>query len=1001
MQKRSARIAIGFLAIALATAVSFYAQKPGTTGTPMPQVVSFRILLGIGDNDPTEWDGKVKLSEGTVKSIQGWRFAENDSTDYTSAWTVSTHAAAPSAAQRQRGLPHGTVIENGVIISATGVTPQSKYTIETKQGNFSFLAPEIQYGESKSVLNGRVQVDRVPPTLQLTTSAEEEDFPVVAQTPDELYLAFIEFTHGDRSQEINGVIRKEPANFDFLARPVGGDQVMLMRYDKAARTWTEPEPVTETHQDCMRVAMAIDGRRRVWVIWSANKNGNFDIYAKYWQKAKWSSEIRLTSDAGADLNPVAAADSTGRVWVAWQAYRNGNLEVLAAAQDGDKFTAEKRISFSPASDWDPSIAAAPNGEVAVAWDTYDKGDYDVYFRRLRFSEKEIAMDAPVPVAASQGFEARSSIAYDPQNRLWIAYEASDAKWGKAYGAYNTSGNPLYLNHIVRVKCFEGQNVLVTPDDPADLLMKLPHALDEMGRRRRLQTPPPPQLPDAALARNRKPNAEPQPGFTPHYSFPRMTVDLYGIVYLAYRSSPGARSPIGVAWQENVVYFDGEKWIGPLDVPHTDGLLDARSALAPIGGAHLLMVTTSDHRLSMSPGRGRDQVNADLYAAEIQLDLLPKSAKMKAAPAETVAPPDPDAAVEKEQVKAMRDYRVKLGTATYQVLRGDMHRHTDISNNGGQDGPLTDAYRYLIDAASMDWAGCCDHDNGGGLEYFWWLEQKVADAYHLGDAFVPMFADERSIAYPDGHRNILFAKRGIRPLPRFARQPEGTPPGPSPDTQMLYKFLRQFGGIAASHASATDQGTDWRDNDPEVEPVVEIYEGERQNYEMPGAPRSSSEKDAIGGWRPLGFVSLALQKGYRLGFEASSDHVSTHTAFCNLWVTKPTREGIMEAFHARRVYAATDNILADVRCGEHFMGEEFSTSETPVIQVKLRGTGNFAKVHIIKDGTDVYTTEPGTNNVDFTWKDDAAVKGKTSYYYVRGEQANGEMVWASPMWIKCE
>jgi hypothetical protein len=30
-----------------------------------------------------------------------------------------------------------------------------------------------------------------------------------------------------------------------------------------------------------------------------------------------------------------------------------------------------------------------------------------------------------------------------------------------------------------------------------------------------------------------------------------------------------------------------------------------------------------------------------------------------------------------------------------------------------------------------------------------------------------------------------------------------------------------------------------------------------------------------------------------------------------------------------------------------------------------------------------------------------VKGKTSYYYVRGEQANGELVWASPMWIKCE
>ena len=33
------------------------------------------------------------------------------------------------------------------------------------------------------------------------------------------------------------------------------------------------------------------------------------------------------------------------------------------------------------------------------------------------------------------------------------------------------------------------------------------------------------------------------------------------------------------------------------------------------------------------------------------------------------------------------------------------------------------------------------------------------------------------------------------------------------------------------------GTDWRDNDPELEPVVEIYQGARNNYEHEGAPRA--------------------------------------------------------------------------------------------------------------------------------------------------------------------
>ena len=41
----------------------------------MPPLTSFRILLGVGDTQPTVWDGSIKLSSGTVRSIQGWRFA--------------------------------------------------------------------------------------------------------------------------------------------------------------------------------------------------------------------------------------------------------------------------------------------------------------------------------------------------------------------------------------------------------------------------------------------------------------------------------------------------------------------------------------------------------------------------------------------------------------------------------------------------------------------------------------------------------------------------------------------------------------------------------------------------------------------------------------------------------------------------------------------------------------------------------------------------------------
>jgi hypothetical protein len=249
--------------------------------------------------------------------------------------------------------------------------------------------------------------------------------------------------------------------------------------------------------------------------------------------------------------------------------------------------------------------------------------------------------------------------------------------------------------------------------------------------------------------------------------------------------------------------------------------------------------------------------------------------------------------------------------------------------------------------------------------------------------------------------VIFAYRGVRTLPRLPKV-EDDSEGHAPDTQMLYKYLHHFGGVCASHTSATQMGTDWRDNDPEVEPFVEIYQGARQNYEMPGAPRAPTEDDAIGGWRPKGFINLALQKGYRLAFESSSDHVSTHISYAMVYADSPARESIVAAMKKRRTYAATDNIIADFRCTaggtEHMMGEEFSTDKAPKLQLKLIGTAPFAKVTIFKDSEPVHVEEPKQAEVSLEWTDPSPTPGKTSYYYARGEQTDGELVWASPMWI---
>jgi hypothetical protein len=422
---------------------------------------------------------------------------------------------------------------------------------------------------------------------------------------------------------------------------------------------------------------------------------------------------------------------------------------------------------------------------------------------------------------------------------------------------------------------------------------------------------------------------------------------------------------------------------------------------------LLAVHSTDGRT----GGTQSAKQNDLYGSVLRASGEAKSpALVRPPPVNVKAKPVHPA--EPQDVRRIHAYRATIGGKTYQLLRGEFHRHTELTSHQDMDGTLEEMWRYGLDVAGMDWIGNGDHDNGYGVEYLWWLVQKQTDIFHHPPAFTPMFTYERSVSYPSGHRNAMFARRGIRPLPRIpgGRGPLfGTPEKGSPDIKTFYAYLKHFGGICASHTSGTGMGTDWRDYDAIAEPVVEIYQGLRQSYEHEGAPATAKgPKDSIGGYRPLGFIWNAWRKGHRLGIEVSSDHYSTHISYAVVFAEEPTRKGILDAFQKRHSYGANDNIILDVRCGEKMMGDVFELRGKPSLRVKAVGTQPIARVSIVRGvGSEVpryvYDTEPKKKEVELTWTDEAPEWGKTNYYYVRIEQTRpkggaGALAWASPMWI---
>jgi hypothetical protein len=789
----------------------------------------------------------------------------------------------------------------------------------------------------------------------------QDDLPAIAAAPDgSLWIAWLSFV-GDR------------------------DDIALRHYSQGR--WGNIQWLPGSSGDNWLPQLAVDARNRVWVVWSQmvreNGNGNWDLFARRFDPAsqEWGPVERLTTNPLPDINPRLAPDGKGRFALVWQSFRGRNSNIFLKTFDGERWSTEVRVTNRTANDWEPSVAMDSAGNVWVAYDSYKNGNYDVFLTKVAGGR---APGEEMAVAATPRMESRATVAVDTAGRVWVAWETGNAGWGKDQGYIlrdSPRGVPLGGARQVRVRCLENGQWR-TPSAP---------------------------LTDAF--------PETHNTYQPHvFSDGRGSVWVAAKVRYAIAVGPPGGPAARGYWQYGVTRFEARRWTPPLLLPNSRGRSSTRIGAALDSGENLWLAWDTDNRPDNMLHRPlRQQVYAGFLAAP-----APATPSWGAAPEDEIRVPEGGHLDEAGDLRAVREYAADVAGKRLRIVRGDFHRHTELSwdGGGGNDGSLQDFYRYMIDAASMDFGASTDHQ-GGAWPYWWWYTQKMTDMYHVPGAYVPIFGYERSAVFPNGHRNVFFARRSeSRVTPFFLREgvkafalgasPMGDEPGVGTgdlvanDTKLLYEEIRARNGIAISHTSGTRMGTDWRDNDPELEPVVEIFQGARTNYEQLGAPFVAEPvRDAQhitrAGYQPEGMVANAWAKGYKLGIITSSDHGSTHISYAMVYTDDPTRQGILNAIRRRHTYGATDNIILDVRMGQHFMGDEFALSAAQPLRVKARGTRPVAKVEIIKDSRVIYAVEPGARDVQFEFLDKGDIAGR-HYYYVRLRQDDGMIAWCSPFFI---
>ena len=226
--------------------------------------------------------------------------------------------------------------------------------------------------------------------------------------------------------------------------------------------------------------------------------------------------------------------------------------------------------------------------------------------------------------------------------------------------------------------------------------------------------------------------------------------------------------------------------------------------------------------------------------------------------------------------------------------------------------------------------------------------------------------------------------------------------------------------------------DFKEHNPEFEPVVEIYNAwgssECKKSEGNLKPITSNGKEGVEE-DETGSIRAALNKGHRFGFVAgglddrgvfsefyTSEQIQYTPGLTAVVGSAQTRDGLIQSLKDRSCYATTGaRMIIGLEIAGLPMGCVISTRAKPglvynrYIKGFVIGTDKVSKIEIIRNGKLLKTLEHNQEQVEFELNDsdfleDLTLKSEVDgsnfvYYYMRAIQSDGQMAWSSPIWIE--
>jgi len=162
---------------------------------------------------------------------------------------------------------------------------------------------------------------------------------------------------------------------------------------------------------------------KLWVLWSTNRTGNFDIFYKTSSDKgeTWSSDMQLTYDLGEDRFPSITQLNTGEIMVVWDSDRvssQRDLYYTISSDGGETWSSDESFTSNPDDDWDPAIAKMQDNTVWVVWVRKNDLFYKVY-NGSSWSTETLLVDDPED-------DLHPSIVQLSSGWLWVVWDSNRA-----------------------------------------------------------------------------------------------------------------------------------------------------------------------------------------------------------------------------------------------------------------------------------------------------------------------------------------------------------------------------------------------------------------------------------------------------------------------------------------------------------------------------------------------------------------------------------------------